>query len=774
MVAAHVGSACIQADHRRAEAWVSGLAPDWPIDPVWPVLVVLAWAAWWLALGPRPLATLDEAFGRVRGAWGAGPAAVVLGALLLPHRVFDDNSGFLHLDGDSPLLVIGVILDVIRGLGAFAVFHALFLAHPLASPEATDLTAPMPAPSSIAGGSSGKPDRQAPSRHSERLSEGGVAGSTGLTAASPEPDRGFPAQRKGEPLRAEGQPPARRWSWAVTGTAVAVAGLAAALQFGPLQNIPHVDDEIIQDWHARLLAHGKLQAASFPGLESFSPDHKLNDNGRHLFSTYQPGLAVLWAIAHRWGAKGLVNPLLAALAILLWFDLVAATHGGSTGRRAALLLGWSPFLIVMAAGRMNHLLALLLIIVGARGLVAGIAGRRWSGALMAGLAVGGCLLTRRVDALALLGGVAGTAISFPGFDRRRVLFLAVFLLVVGGSLAGQAALSQLHTGDPAQATHQIGAAVSSWGRTPLAVYWQNLLDNALGFTVFAFGGVVAGFLGFAFLRWRPTPPVAPGGFTPGTPPGNQEHALQEPVLLERFLVLQAGLTFAAYSVYYYQDFCYGPRFFFSLLPAAALGAARAVEALARLAGPGAVRRWLSLTAAFALLLTGHQAWASLARKYWNIDSTFQRFVQSNIEGPALLFLRNPTRPRLALARLLTGRGLAREQVMAIVGQDALDVDGLTSDLALAATPGQAAEVLRRHLAEARGRDPIHFDISPWEVVRLNSADPLRQDVVIALDLGDEANERLRAALPHHVPWLAGCRFGEPFLLPYEPAGVPRF
>lgn len=240
------------------------------------------------------------------------------------------------------------------------------------------------------------------------------------------------------------------------------------------------------------------------------------------------------------------------------------------------------------------------------------------------------------------------------------------------------------------------------------------------------------------------------------------------------MLAQAGLTFLTYSVYYYQDFCYGPRFFFGLLPAAALGAARAIEALTRLAGAGMVRRWLVLAAAFSLMLTAHQAWASLARKYWNIDRTFERFVATSIAGPALLFLRNPTRPRLPLARLLAGHGLPKDQVMAIVGQDALDIDGLSSDLQLAAAPDQAVAALHRHLDEARGRDPIHFDISPWEAVRLNSADPLRQDIVIALDLGDEANEQLRAALPHHVPWLVGCRFGQPFVLPYERAGVPRF
>lgn len=768
LLAAHLGSALIQADPRRAEAGLAAVAAGWPVDPVWPALALVGWLAWWLALGTRPQATLAAAWQQLRGVWGPLPAGLAIAALLLPQRVLDNNSGYTLIDRDSTLFLVCLVLDVIRGLGAFALFHAVFCGGAAGVPGSDrGDSAETPGPNDTMcalspccqEGRGEMPDP--PIARGPCPPAGSVAGPE---AGGPPPEcartasSGAPELREGAGGACAGgasRPRSDPWlrPWLVTAAVTLLAAAAVALQFGALDGIPHVDDEIIQDWHARLLAAGRVRGTAHGCLESFAPDSKIGSNGEHLFSTYQPGLALVWSVFQPWGAVGLVNPALAVLAVLLFLGLLRRTHGVAIARLAAVLLAGSPFLALMAAGRMNHLLALVLALAAARGLLLLAAGAPVTGGVATGLAVGLCLLTRRVEAAALLGGVVLAVLTWPGFDRRQVIFLAVVGLLVGGVFTLQADLFRAHTGNPRQSLDHARGVLTSWGSVPPGVLWQNLVDNVLGFGAFAFGGVVAGWWGFAFLRWR-------GEGAAG--------------LLERFFLVQAGLTLLVYGAYEYQDFCYGPRYLFGLLPAAALGTTLGLAALAARVGEWPVRRWLGIGLAFSLLLTCHQGWSCLARKFWNIDARFERSVRTTVRSPALLFLRSPTRVRVQAARVLAARGLPRELVVAATLADALDVDGLVAAVASETEPARAAGVVAAFLAAAAGRDPIHFDISPWEAVRLNTDDPFHQDIVIALDLGDQPNEALRRALPGHTAWLAGCRFGEPFLLPYEPAGVPRF
>ncbi|NLI78409.1 MAG: hypothetical protein GX442_18470 [Candidatus Riflebacteria bacterium] len=766
LLAAHLGTALIQADPRRAAAWLDAVAAGWPVDPVWPILALAGWLAWWLALGTRPQTTLTAAWRQLREVWGPVPAGLAIAALLLPQRVLDNNSGYTLIDRDSALFLVCLVLDVIRGLGAFAVFHGVFCGEGTGAAPARGDPAGTPGP---AGATSEKPACRQGGRGEPPASPiargpcppGDVASPDGdgpppegaktvsPCAFSPREER--PGAAGAGTTRTRPDPWLRPWLVTVAVTLLAAA--AVALQFGPLEGIPHVDDEIIQDWHARLLAAGRVRGTAHGCLESFAPDSKIGSNGEHLFSTYQPGLALVWSVFQPWGAVGLVNPALGVLAVLLFLGLLRRTHGVAIARLAAVLLAGSPFLVLMAAGRMNHLLALVLVLAAARGLFLLASGAPVTGGVATGLAVGLCLLTRRVEAAALLGGVVLAVLTWPGFDRRQVVFLAVVGLLVGGVFTLQAALFRAHTGNPRQSLDHAQGVLASWGSVPPVVLWQNLVDNVLGFGAFAFGGVVAGWWGFAFLRWR-------GKGAAG--------------LLERFFLVQAGLTLLVYGAYEYQDFCYGPRYLFGLLPAAALGTTLGLAALAARGGEGAVRRWLGIGLAFSLLLTCHQGWGCLSRKFWNIDGRFERFVRETVRSPALLFLRSPTRVRVQAARMLAARGLSRELVVAATQADALDVDGLVAAVASEPEPARVPGVVTAFLAAAAGRDPVSFDISPWEAVRLNTDDPLRQDIVIALDLGDEPNEALRRALPGHTAWLAGCRFGEPFLRPYEPAAVPRF
>lgn len=124
------------------------------------------------------------------------------------------------------------------------------------------------------------------------------------------------------------------------------------------QHRPHIDDTIAQLFHARILAQGKLylSAPAFP--EFFNRDHIIIDNGRW-YSQYPPGHPVLLALGVLIGMPWLINPLLGAIAVVIFFFLGKELYDEKTGRIAALLGTLSPFLMFMSAEFMNHASALV-------------------------------------------------------------------------------------------------------------------------------------------------------------------------------------------------------------------------------------------------------------------------------------------------------------------------------------------------------------------------------------------------------------------------------
>ncbi len=191
-----------------------------------------------------------------------------------------------------------------------------------------------------------------------------------------------------------------------------------------------------------------------------------------------------------------------------------------------------------------------------------------------------------------------------------------------------------------------------------------------------------------------------------------------------------------------------------------------------------VANWCRIGLAIAILTIAHQSWSVLGNHFFHMSPAFSRFVNSQFapQGPTLLFRRNPARPRLELARLLRSRGVPTERIMALVGIDSLDYDAALAELQTvpAADPTRIAAILDRYADLAQREKAELFDINELEVIHANSADPLNQQVVVALDLGDAANDALRAHLPNHRPLIVS-RYRDRFsVAPYRPAGVPTF
>lgn len=695
LVLAHLVTAVIQRDPWLVRKWLETGAAGILLDPWWfPVLVgasVAAWAAWSWFHSLNAVAR--RVYGSLSASWGRTAVWMFLVFSLLPQRVMDDNSGYVFLTTDNPVWWLVWEMDWARTLLAFDLVLRLIGHEPAESGEP-------------AGGHDGQPPLAPSMRGLAVLSLAGLC------------------------------VPMFVWQVALGG-------------------VPHVQDEIIQEWHARLLESGRLTSPE-TGVRSSFQVAGIGDNGKSLFSTYQPAFAYLLFIARRIGAGGLLNPALGVAAFWLLYLILRRSHGEETARTALCIGLVSPFALLMQAGLMNHVFMLFLIVTGAFSLDTADRGHLRTAAVMGGLALGLAWMTRRVDAVALhLAWLAAWLAFAESWGRRAFWGLVAFGLSAGVLLMNMR-LTTLVAGDSLYIIRHGQTVMHDLARFELGRHLANFTDNLCGLGVFAFGGIVAAFAGIGLLR-----PLARG------PAG----------IVERFFLVNAVLIVLGYSVYDYQDFCYGPRYYFSLLPLAVTGTALFLTRLRNDGFACAARRLLAAGVAVSLLLTAAQAWGVLGSEFWHINPELSRFVDRFRGKPRVLFVSSPTRQRLDLARHLQGVwGFSGEEILELLSADFIDTAGLRAYLDRSSPPTK--ELCMKYIDQYQKmnefRRPELYGINVYEVPRLNTIDPLAQEVVLAIDRGDEANEALLRVLPGHEPLLVR-RTPEGYVAePYRRAGVASF
>ncbi len=538
---------------------------------------------------------------------------------------------------------------------------------------------------------------------------------------------------------------------------LSLAGLCVPILIGQiaLGGVPHVQDEIIQEWHARLLEAGRLTSPEADVRSSFLVAG-IGDNGKSLFSTYQPAFSYLLFIARRIGAGGLLNPVLGVAAFWLLYLILRRSHGEETARTALCVGLVSPFSLLMQASLMNHVLMLFLIVAGAFSLDTADRGHLRTAAVMGGLALGLAWMTRRVDAVALHLAWLAAWFAFSASWGRRVTWALAALTVSAGILLMNMQLASLAAGDSLYIIRHGQRVVHDLARFELGRHLANVADNLCGMGVFAFGGIIAAFAGIGLLR-----PLDRG------PAG----------LVERFFLSNAALIVLGYSVYDYQDFCYGPRYHFSLLPLAVLGIALLLTRLSNDGLARAARHLLAAGVAASFLFAAAQAWAVLGNEFWHINPEFSRFADRFRGTPRILFVASPTRQRLDLARHLQSVWrFSGTEIIELVSADFIDTAGVRSflDRMGPMTKEMCAKYICQYQEMNRFRRPDRYGINVYEVPRLNTIDPLSQEVVLAIDRGDEANEALLRALPGHEPLLVRRAPDGYVAEPYRRAGVASF
>ena len=237
-----------------------------------------------------------------------------------------------------------------------------------------------------------------------------------------------------------------RFPWIAAGWTLVVASLLA---WFVLDRIPHVPDEAAYIFHAKYLATGQLALTAPPVPDAIPTPFYFADEERW-FLTPPAGWPFVLAVGFWVGAPWLVNPLLGALALLLAYRLLKHVYGVPLASGAVGLLALSPWFLFMNASLMTHPLTLVLFLLA----MLGVLHAREHGTVLwagvAGLAIGGILHIRPLDAI-LAALVCGGWWIAGGVRKLRVP--AMIATAVGGVLmtALFLAYNRELTGDAMQA-----------------------------------------------------------------------------------------------------------------------------------------------------------------------------------------------------------------------------------------------------------------------------------------------------------------------------------
>lgn len=444
----------------------------------------------------------------------------------------------------------------------------------------------------------------------------------------------------------------RATKYVVRGAAAWAVVAALIIHFGPLDSGIFYDDEVAYQLQARILATGHVSLDGVETADYYALPFLLNRTDGFT-GAFPPGWPAVLSIGSAAGVPWLVAPLLAGLVVLLLARLASRLAADpARGRRAAcftaLLVGTCPWLAVQAGSSFSHVLSLALT-AGAANLVLG--SRHRAALALGGAVVGLLTLTRPLNGLvvALVLGVdllrrrqVGQLARFATFVGLGAATLVAYNLEVNGAPMTFGATTYLDAVEPLLSCHRLGFGEDvgcplnhgeEWpGYTPVDAV-ETTWTRLQGAMSSPYGGPLA---------------LLPLLLLIGAAPGHRGGAV---------LGALAGLTVAAYGLFYFRAEALGTRLLFELLVLAPLGGL----ALAWATGSGRAR-WPRVAAALALggLVAGPWAVIRDVRPWGIPDVDFgpaRRIVAAAEEHPeTAVLLDNMTLMKQALNQLpLPGR-----------------------------------------------------------------------------------------------------------------------
>lgn len=349
---------------------------------------------------------------------------------------------------------------------------------------------------------------------------------------------------------------ARPIPWPVYVSAIFVLVFCAAYNVLVFDKAPHIHDEIAYLFQARIFLTGHFSAPLPCVPEAFDFPHMVNID--RWYSIYPPGFPFLLSIGLLFGAPWLVNPILGALSIFLFYFLGVEIYDRRTGILAASLGALSIWLLLMSATMMSHTASMFFNSLALLFLFRSLRSPTVLNGLFAGLSIGMAFLVRPYNAFffVLPFVLAWATRLFRDFRTRRRN--AVALILTAASFAGFFLFYNASTtGDPlkfgyiaryGQAYSVVfgRAATLDYDYTPFVASLQ-IGSNLKAINRYLFGWPLTSLWLLAFVVWRVI----------SRPKGNWREFL----LLAGFISLLVGFYFfwGAFVVL-------GARMFFDALP----------------------------------------------------------------------------------------------------------------------------------------------------------------------------------------------------------------
>jgi hypothetical protein len=339
------------------------------------------------------------------------------------------------------------------------------------------------------------------------------------------------------------------------------------------EHIPHIVDSGAQLFHGKIFAKGKLTVPSHVHREFFdlfTPASltTMINNGKW-YSQYPPGHSFMLMLGVFIDAPWIVNPLLGSLTVIMLYFLGAELYDKTTGRLSALLAALSPFILFMSSEFMNHTSALFFFTSFMLFFAKTVRHGKIGYAIATGASLGMVLNVRPLTAvgLALPFCIYGCYLLMTRFRELRLPMAAVvvsFLIFVGILLGFNA----LTTGNPWVFGYEVlygpqvkpGFGHAAWGETLTPIYGlYKTFDNLNGINIFLFEWPVPSLVFMCLLFASLT--------------RNQWDYL----LVAAFLSLTT-----AYFFYWFQHWCFGPRFLYESATALIMLTARGLLCLPKL------------------------------------------------------------------------------------------------------------------------------------------------------------------------------------------------
>jgi len=303
--------------------------------------------------------------------------------------------------------------------------------------------------------------------------------------------------------------------WIVWAAAVFVLVFCAVYARFVLAGIPHVHDEIVYVFQAKIFNLGRLTVESPCAPEAFVFPHVIS-NGRW-YGQYPPGYPLLLMPWVALGIPWLLNPLLASLSIVLFFFLGKELYGRRVGILAAILGAASIWLLVMSSTLMAHTSGMFFMTVFMFGFARWMKSASITDALLLVFGMGMTLLihplTAALIATPFLAVVLSKTLSEP---RRRWPSIAAMILV-GFAFVSILGLYNLATNGNVFTTgyivrygpeHGYGLGRSGYTDMPLSAFLarMNLSINLRALNLWLFGWpLTSGWLLLPLvIRWART------------------------------------------------------------------------------------------------------------------------------------------------------------------------------------------------------------------------------------------------------------------------------